>query len=212
MPFFLVLPSTLSSFLLPTSDTYILSVSMCYFVCVIVVLIKSGCLESSLLITSLILQEVLWLSERRNQFDVLSFVFVELSPLCPSREDVSLTLLAFPDVCPAAGLCYLLGFLALISNQMHFWALRLPQAPASKGLLLASSGSHGQTHRSLWVWKLAHVSEIHELDARDCICLPGFRSPEEEILLLKRPKFMVLKLWACIQRIDEARIFIINGW
>lgn len=99
--------------------------------------------------TSLILQEVLWLSESRRQFDVLRVVSIELKPQCPDREDVSLTLTALPDVCPAPGLCCLLGFLALISNQMHFCALALPQAPGSKGLLLTTSGSHGQ--------KLAHI-------------------------------------------------------
>lgn len=53
--------------------------------------------------TSLILQEVLWLSESRRQFDVLRVVFIELNLQHPGREDVSFTLPALPDVCPAPG-------------------------------------------------------------------------------------------------------------
>lgn len=53
--------------------------------------------------TSLILQEALWSSESRRQFDVLRVVFIELNPQCPGREDVSFTLPALPDVCLTPG-------------------------------------------------------------------------------------------------------------
>lgn len=146
MIFFLL--STLPSFLLPTSDIHFkcFDALLCSgYVCVN----KEWVFGVSLGATSLILQEVLWLSESRRQFDILRVVFIELNPQSLGREDVSLTLMALPDVCPAPGLCCLLDFLALISNQMHLCAFPLPQAPGSKGLHLTTSGPHGQ--------KLAHI-------------------------------------------------------
>lgn len=201
MPFFLdlFLPPTLSSFFLPTSDIHLESfdVLLCSgYLCVNkerTFGVKSYCNFSDS-------AEVLWLSQSRSQFDVLSLVSIELNPHAPAgRMSPSPSWL-----CSAPGWCHILGFPALISNQMHFCALPLPQAPVSGGLLLATSGSHRQTHRSLWVWKLAHTfwdswdmsKGIREISSISLA--PARGVTKEENFLPKRPKFMVLKLWVCI--------------
>ena len=104
----------------------------------------------------LMLQEVLFGSSYLSGGGSLRCVFAELRSDYPRRESASPILLALPDLSRAPALFCLLGFLKLSSSQMSLCTLPLPQAPGSKQMLLATSGSHRQPQRRLWVQKRTH--------------------------------------------------------